>query len=1217
MKIRTIVAVGLILPSVAMADSAPDALMLRFPDVGRDQIVFIYANDVWLAPVTGGTATLLASPPGGELFPKFSPDGANLAFVGNYDGNRDLYVLPIAGGEAVRVTHHPAGEVLCDWTPDGQLLFFSNGLAGLQRQSQLFQVAPTGGLPKQLPVPYGAMAAISPDATWLAYTPHTTDFRTWKRYRGGMATDIWLFNLKTNEARLATDWEGTDTLPMWNGQTLYYLSDEGAEHRLNIWRYDLASGNRTQVTALSEYDVKWPSIGPGPKGTGMIVFQYGSSLMTLDVTTGGVSEVEITIPGDRPRLRPQLVDASKTSRDWDLSPTGVRAVVEARGDIWTVPAEHGSPRNLTHSDGVYERYPAWSPDGRWIAYFSDESGEYELYVTQSDGKEAPRRLTTAPAGDPIPFRFEPTWSPDSKNLVFSDKSGAIYLHTLEGDVTRKIDQDPWANRSAFVSWSSDSRWITYERSLDGVPRAAIFLYRIGDEKPTQVTSGMFNDSQPVFDRKGEYIYYKSNRSFAPDYEDFGTTFIYTDSEQLIVTPLRADLPSPFAPKSDEVTWKKDDPAAASTKPDTAPETQPADPLSGTWTGSATDQGTNTSLEVTFELTMTADRSVTGSIRAVIGVVTITSGSFDPESGKLSCKGMDPQKIEVTVEATLEGSTLKGEVHWQGQVATFTVTRSPSSTSQPDSATKEPPKEVKIDLDGFEHRSIILPVESGAFFHLAVNDANHLVFGRQGARQSNVAAGIKIFDPSDEKKEEKLISSAQNFVMSADGKKLLLLGGAPKIINASAGASAKDVPFSDLLVSVDPKDEWRQIVTDAWRLMRDYFYDPNMHGVDWKGMLKRYGDLVDHCASRDDVGYVISEMISELNVGHAYYNHPTFESQPSLGVGLLGADFELGPAGEDGTAVAYRISRILEGGPWDLDARGPLSQPGIKVKVGDYLLAVNGVKLDTAKDPWAAFVGQVGRAITLTVSDKPVLDGDARDVVVEPLDSEANLRFRAWIEHNRKYVEEKTGGRVGYIYVPDTGVNGQNNLVRQFQSQIDRDALIIDERWNGGGQIPTRFIELLNRPVTNYWARRDGNDWRWPPDSHQGPKCMLINGLAGSGGDAFPHYFRQAGLGKLIGMRTWGGLVGITGNPPLMDGASISVPVFAFYENDGTWGIEGHGVDPDLKVVDDPSKMVAGGDPQLDVAIGLMLDEITAHPYRPPARPAYPDRRGMGIAPQDQ
>ncbi len=486
-----------------------------------------------------------------------------------------------------------------------------------------------------------------------------------------------------------------------------------------------------------------------------------------------------------------------------------------------------------------------------------------------------------------------------------------------------------------------------------------------------------------------------------------------------------------------------------------------------------------------------------------------------------------------------------------------------------------------------------------------------MYARVSARGINSPPQIQMFDLA-KKQEQTILPGAGGFSLSSDGKKMLVFqGGRLAILAPAPGSKPTPVPMDGMMTTISPREEWKQIFHDAWRIQRDFFYDPNMHGVDWDAVREQYAAMLEDCTTREDVAFVIGEMISEINVGHAYVRGAgDTEDEPRVNVGLLGCDF----ASKDG---AIQIAKIYQGAVWDVDARGPLSQPGVDVSEGDYLLAVNGQKISGDSDPYAAFQGLAGKVTTLMVSDKPKLDDSARKIIVTPLGSEATLRYRAYIEANRKYVDEKTNGKVGYIYVPDTGVNGQNDLIRQFYGQTDKAALIIDERWNGGGQIPTRFIELLNRPVTNYWARRDGKDWKWPPDSHQGPKCMLINGLAGSGGDAFPAYFRQAGIGKLIGMRTWGGLVGISGNPTLIDGGAISAPTFAFYEKDGTWGIEGHGVDPDIEVVDDPAKMQNGNDPQLNTAIEHMLAEIKAHPYKAPARPAYPDRSGLGVTDADK
>ena len=1120
-------------PTVAAADQEhrPHAGMLRFPDVSATDIVFLYANDLWLVSREGGLARPLAGPPGQELFPKFSPDGRTICFVGNYEGNRDLYTISAGGGVAARITHHPAGEILCDWTPRGRLLYSTNGFAGLRRQAQLWIVPATGGMPEQMPVPYGANGTISSDGQWLAYTPHSRDFRTWKRYRGGMATDIWLFHLENHTSRRITDWEGTDTLPMWHGKKVYYLSDAGPEHRLNIWVFNTDSDTRKQVTHFADYDVKWPSIGPGPAGGGEIVFENASGLYILDLGTEKSHVVEVRMPGDRPKIRPKAIDASKFIVGANVSSTGKRAVLEARGDIWTLPAEKGTTRNLTRTAGVAERDPAWSPDGQWIAYFSDATGEYELYIRQSDGRGDARQLTS----DGKRYRYNPTWSPDSKLILFNDKTGALFVHTVEIGKTDLIDTDPTASFPQ-ISWSHDSAWVAYTKNGDN-QQSSIWLYDVKAGKKQQITSGMFNDSLPTFDRKGDFLFFASSRRFeSPMYEDVGSTFIYANTEVLAAVALNKDVASPLAPKSDEETWDDEDDEGDEDDDDDEEEDDEKEEDSDSENDDSKDKD-------------------------------------DKDEGDEEDDDKDKKKEDEKIEP------------------------------------------VKIDLDGLERRAILLPVKKGVFSTLAVNHKGHLIYTRRSARGSGAKPSIMILDLEDDKHEEKtVLKDVGNFAISADGKKLLVFKDGKTMVIVKAAADQKmDKPISlaGMKATIDPRSEWRQMFNEAWRIQRDFFYDPNMHGLDWPAVRKRYASMLDDCVSRPDLSFVIGEMISELNVGHAYARGGgDFETVPSVSVGMLGCDFEL-------DSGAYRIARIYEGAPWDLDARGPLSQPGIDVKESDYLLAVNGVPVDTSKDVWAAFVGLADSVVTLTVSEKPVRDDDARTVVLKPLSSESTLRYRAWIEKNRAYVDERSGGKVGYLYVPDTGVNGQNNLIRQFYGQRHKKALIIDERWNGGGQIPNRFIELLNRPVSNYWAVRDGRDWIWPSDAHQGPKCMLINGLAGSGGDCFPYYFRQSKLGKLIGMRTWGGLVGISGNPILIDGGRTTSPTFAFYENDGTWGVEGHGVDPDIEVVDDPALMADGGDPQLDAAIALMLKELEHNTFEPPARPAYVNRSGMGIREEDK
>ena len=1254
-------------PSVAVAQDeenvVPHGGMMRYPDVSKTHVVFAYANDLWIVPREGGQAVPLASPPGGEGFPRFSADGQTIAFLGNYEGNHDIYTIPVTGGIPQRVTHHPSQELLSDWTPDGRLLFGMSGLAGQARQGQIFAVNKEGGLPERLPIPYGLAGAISPDGTWLAYTPHNHDFRTWKRYRGGLASDIWLFNLKDYTSRRATTWEGTDSHPMWHGDTMYYQSDAGPEHRLNIWKYDLGSGKAEQVTRFSEYDVKFPSIGPGANGQGEIVFQNGSLLYLLDLRNNSTKQLNVTIPGARPTIRPKVVDAANFINWWHISPTGKRAVVSARGDVWTLPAKDGSPRNLTRSNGAHERDPVWSPDGQWIAYFSDATGEYELYLTQSDGKGETKQLTEGSET----FYNGIYWSPDSKHIVFGDKGGNMSMHTLateeKAGETKLIDTDPW-NAPGSPSFSHDSRWIAYARSSDDSPIRSIWVYNLESAEKHQLTSGFFDDSSPAFDRKGDFLFFASSRTFSPTYSDVDTTYIYDRSQVLIAAPLQKDVKSPYLPKSDEEEWKKkedekdkekkngegDDDAAddaagddaddgEADKPDDADdedeggddeengddengddegddgdeaEPAPDDGVSGTWEGTVTHEEMPPGMRFVMTLTLASDgKALSGSITVPMGTATL-NGTYDKASGAISGTIRLDSGGEGTFTGTITGLKLQMSVTLEGTIAELSGDRTAAATGggEEDKEDEEKAKEkVEIDLDGFELRLMQLAPQRGNFRNLTCNDSSQLLYVRSGADGPGT---IMLFDLKDDKKEEKSVASgAGAYEISADGKKILVLrGGSAAIQNASAGATQENVPTGGMQVRIDPRVEWKQLVTEAWRLQRDFFYVANMHGVDWPKIKDQYLAMLEDAASREDVGFIISEMISELNIGHAYYFGGDVEGAPSVSVGLLGVDFAI----ENG---AYKIARIVQGSSWDVDARNPLSEPGVDVKEGDYLLAVNGVDVDTSKDPWAAFIGLAGRTVTLTVSENPTRDDKAREIIIKPIGGEQNLRYRDWIEKNRKYVEEKTEGKVGYIHVPDTGVNGQNNLYRQFFGQAHKQALIIDERWNGGGQIPTRFIELLNRPITNYWARRDGKDWPWPPDAHQGPKCMLINGPSGSGGDMFPWLFKSNGLGKLIGTRTWGGLVGISGNPQLMDGAGVTVPTFGFYEKDGTWGVEGHGVDPDIEVLDDPALMQNGGDPQLDRAIALMLEEIEKNPYIRPQRPADPERAGMGITEEDK
>jgi tricorn protease len=1128
------------------ANVQPHGGMMRYPDVSATHIAFVYADDIWVVPRSGGEASPLASPPGGEAFPRFSPDGRTIAFNGNYDGNNDIYTVPLEGGIPQRVTYHSSSERLCDWTFDDQLVFAMNGLGGLGRQAQLFTVPMTGGLPNRLPVPYGGYGVISEDGQWLAYTPRNRDFRTWKRYRGGWASEIWLFQLDEHTSKKITDWEGTDTIPMWQGRKIYYLSDAGPNHRLNIWCYDLDTKQRKQVTRFKEYDVKWPSNGPGPNGEGEIIFENDGKLYLLNLSTERTAPVNITVPGARPKLRPIRKDVNERLSDRHVSPNAKRVLVESRGDIWSLPAKYGAPRNLTRTSGFAEREPSWSPDGKWITYFSDESGENELVMKAADGLSKPMTVTSMGAG----YRYQPLWSPDSKWMVFTDHESKFYVFNVEKRKVRYFDRINitgwnWGVPMHF-SWSSDSQWLAYNRSnMDNMN--VIMLYNVQKDEIHQATNGMFMDYLPTFDRKGDFLYFFSEREISrPNYADSGLTFIYENTSVLHALPLRVDVTNPLKAKSDEEKIKKDE------------EDKDKD-----------DEDKDKK-----------DKE---------------------EKGKEDEKPCDEDPNDVKDKQSKEKDGDK-----QGEDDKEEKDEKKAEDEDKDKKDKKKdkePKPVEIDLENMEARAYRLPVKRGTFGYMAVNDKNHILYLRRGDD-----GGLQYFDPNDEKHEEKTVIKNVNFVqMTPDGKKLLVISqGKMGIIDAKPGQKIEDQVVSRPMdVVIEPRQEWRQLFTDAWRFMRDYFYDPHMHRVDWPAVRKQYEAMLDDCVSRRDVGYVISEMISEVNAGHTYYGGGDMDSGPRESIGYLGVDFELDQG-------YYRIAKVYEGGVWDTDARSALYTLDEEEREQcKYLFKVNGVPVDTSKAPWAAFEGLAGTTVTLAVGAEPDPE-KATNIVVRLMGSEYGLRYRNWVESNRKYVEEKSGGKVGYIYVPDTGNQGQRELFRQFYGQMNRDALIIDERWNGGGNIADRFIELLNRPIYLHLFERYEHDWRVPTLSHQGPKCMLINGEAGSGGDIFPYLFRKAGLGKLIGMRTWGGVIGIAKNPPLIDGGRITVPFITFYETNGTLTMEGHGVDPDIEVVDDPALMVDGSDPQLDAAIEHMLDQIEKNPYVPAKRPAYPDRSGMGI-----
>ncbi len=1065
----------------------PDALMLRYPDVSSDEITFVYAEDVWTVSKDGGLARRITSTLGMETFPKFSPDGKSIAFSGNYDGNTDVYSISNIGSNLNRLTFHPDGERVVDWKPDGsEVLFSSRRKSPSGRFSQFYLIDAEGGLPSRLPLQYIEFGSYNGDGSKIAYQYLSRVFRTWKRYQGGTASDIWIYDFDAQKSEKITSYKGSDALPMWKGDMIYFLSDRGDKNKANLWAYNSADKSFTQMTFFEEYDIKFPSMGPEE-----IVFENGGELYLFNYESKESKKVKIEVPSEHISLRPQLKNLNDLNYSYWISPNGTRALFDARGELLTVPAEHGITQNLTRTDGVAEHNPDWSPNGKWIAYFSDAEGEYNLYTRNADGSGEATKLTSFTKN-----YYEGTmWSPDSKKIAFVDQLGNLfYIDVASKKITTVTTSS--ASEIRDFDWSPQSDWIAYS---DGSPsslfHSEIHAYELSSAKTLRLTTGFYSAQDPEFSADGKYLFYSSNRSFSPIYSDVDATWIYANSTVLMATPLLKETASIIAPRNDVEEVEEDAPA-------------------------------------------------------------------EDKDDKKKKKDKDD-----------------------------------------DADKEEDAPAMKIDVDGFEARADQLAVPPGNYRSLYAIEGK-LVFASRSLTP-NGGGSIKYYD-IEERKTETIIEGASGFEMSAKGEKMIYGTGDGKfgIIDVSPGNSVGDgtLDMSNMTASINPMNEWVQIYNEAWRLERDFFYDPAMHGVDWKAMGERYRKLLPYCSSRSDLNYIIGELIGEINVGHAYIGGGDNPRAERIGVGMLGIDFEL-------SDNAYKVAKILHGADYDTDVRSPLDDPGVAISEGDYILAVNHIKVDPSISPYAAFQGLNNKLIVLTVNSKASMDG-ARDVEVKTIGSETTLRNRAWIEENRQKVLAATDGRCGYIYVPNTGRNGQNELVRQFYGQVGMEALIIDERFNSGGQIPDRFIELLNRPNYNYWGMRSFDSWPTPFVANNGPKVMLANEWAGSGGDAFPYYFKAAKVGPVVGKRTWGGLVGISGLPPLLDGGFLSSPNFGMYNNEGEWDVEGYGVDPDYEVENPSDEVYRGNDAQLSKAIELINDGLEKMPEKV-KKPAYPTKTGIG------
>lgn len=1068
------------------------AKLFRYADISQSQITFVYGGDIWLVPKTGGTANRLTSSTGEESYPKFSPDGQTIAYTATYNNNADVYTIASNGGLPVRITYNSMPDRMIDWYPDGsKVLFASARESGVGRLSQFFLVSKKGGLPEKLAMPYAELGSFSPNGESIAYVTRITENYPFKRYRGGYASDVYVYNLKQNKVENITQNPATDGKPAWVKNKIFYVSDVDKSQRRNIWVYDADKKSNQQLTRFEKEDVNYMSAGPSD-----LVFEAGGKLYVLNADSYKYDEVKINVVSDISSVMPRSVNVGRRMQAYTVSPDARRAIFAARGELFNVPAEDGYVLNLTASSGALDRNPAWSPDGKYIAYWSDASGENEIYLRESGSGATPKKLTSFGKG----FGFNLFWSPDSKKIAFIDYEQNIKVLTVASGSIADIDKTTALTFSSLwgfrPSWSSDSKWLAYSKSMANL-NGAIFLYSFDANKVHQVTSGYYNDNRPVFDPAGKYIFFLTDRNFNPSYSSMDASWIYSNSTQVAAAALDPMTKSILPAKNDEVKVTASDTSSAKPSPPAAPkeESKPA---------------------------------------------------------------ADAKAMKVTVEQ-------------------------------------------------LEARVEVLPLPPGNYGSLYAADGKLVYHRFPNTGASGGSAAIYLYDI--EKREEKtLMANANSFAIAANGKSILAEDsqGYGIIAIAPDQTIKKRFPTGDMNMMLNPREEWTQIFNDTWRRYRDFFYDPNMHRVDWNSLRKQYGELVNDAITRWDVSNIQLQLISELSAGHTYANGGDMETSGFRECGFLGIDWAV-------DNNRYKIKRIVRPAAWDNEVRSPLDKPGINVKEGDYILSVNGQNLDTDIDPFAVLEGLAGKVIVLKVNSKPALEG-AREITINTLSQyqEGRLRHLEWIESNRKKVDELSGGQLGYMYMPNTGVDGQTELLRQFYAQVHKKGFVIDERFNAGGQLADRFIEMLNRPVLYNISWRNADVTVWPVKANDGPKVMLINGWAGSGGDAFPWAFQQLNLGPIIGERTLGILVGPATGHGLIDGGSITVPDARLYGANGKWFAEGYGIKPDIEVWDDPSLLAKGEDPQLKRAVEECLKLVQTKPRKLHPRPAFENRTAAGF-----
>jgi tricorn protease len=1075
--------------TLAAAFAANGPLLLRKPALSKTQIVFSYAGDLWSVPREGGEAKRLTAGAGDETDPVFSPDGSMIAFTGEYDGNQDVFVIPASGGVPKRLTWHPSPDAAVGWTPDGKRVLFVSTRSNEADGAKLYTVSVDGGFPEQLPLPIALEGSYSPDGNHLAYVPLFQWQEAWKRYRGGQTRKIWMANLADSKViPVPREKNANDFNPMWVGAKIYFLSDRNGP--VSLYFYDTETKQTKQLVDNRGLDLKSASAGPG----GIVYEQFGG-LHLYDFASGRTRPVPIQLAGDLPEVRPRFVNVAKKLKFADISPSGARAVFEARGDIVTVPADKGDPRNLTNTTGIHEREPVWSPDGKTIAYSSDESGEYALHLREQNGLG---EVTKIELGDKPSFYYAPRWSPDSKKIAYLD----CHLHIWYIDLAQKkpvlVDTDYYpSDRDHVPAWSPDSKWLAYAQQLKS-HMTAVWLYSLETGNKTQITDGMSEVKSPVFDQNGKYLYFtvSTDSGSSMEFDLHALTRAVTRSVYVVVLP--KDETSPLAPESDD------------------------------------------------------------------------------------------EKIEQEKKENAKADEKK--------------------------AASEPVP-VHIDLANIGQRILALPMPAKRFAWIEPGKAGVLIAIEEtppapGAEPSYT---VHRFDMA-KRRADVVVSGVKSYRTAFKGEKYLYQQGdkwaiaafKPMPDSATAppvGPPAPDegvLKTQDLEVRVDPRAEWKEMYHEAWRIERDFFYDPGYHGLDLKAVEKRYEPYVDNIGSRRDLNYIFAEALGEMTVGHMFIFGGDNPELKKVQTGLLGADYKL----ENGR---YRFAHIYNGENWNPGLKAPLTQPGVNVSEGDYLLAVNGRDLRDTDEIYSFFEGSANKSTVLKVSPDPS-GKSARDVIAVPLSDESRLRNLAWIEGNRRKVDRMTNGRVAYIYMPDTAFGGLTSFNRYFFAQTGKEAAIIDERFNHGGMLATDIVEYLSRKPLAVGTSRDGADQVLPMGGIYGPKVMITNEFAGSGGDALPWLFRRAGLGKLVGKRTWGGLVGISTPPELMDGGGVTSPNFGIWNVSGEYDVENRGIEPDVEVELDPAAVRQGHDPQLEKAVEIAIQELEKNPPPKLRRPKFPDYR---------